>query len=517
MITIINKATSIRRNRKAEKTDIFSSYLQCSRLAKYFSVFAITVFSLSITACKKLVDVDPPNTQITSDNVYNNDATAIAVLNGLYSKLSSTSYISGSATISNISLWAGLSADEFTLWSNTTTATQKQYYQNELGALTSGREFWNNVYPLIYGCNAAIEGFNKSSSLSPAVKQQLLGEAKFLRAYFYFYLVNLYGEVPLVLTTDYTVNSLIRRSSVSQVYDQIRLDLNEAKDLLADGYVKNDAVNLYPPASAERVRPSKSAASTLLSRVYLYTNDWTKAELEATAVIANTVLYDTVSLNQVFNKNSREAIWQIQPVSSTITNTTEGNFFNLSIAPTGVNSTHFVYLSQSLLNSFEAGDKRRVNGNWVNSFTDASGTYYYSYKYKVGATATPVTEYPMLLRLGELYLIRSEARAHGNNLPGAIADLDVIRKRAGLALISNTNPGISQAALIDTILHEKQVELFSESGHRWLDLKRTGNVNRVMTTATSLKGGTWKSYQQLYPIPGEELLKNPNLTQNDSY
>lgn len=487
-------------------------------LKKSVCTMYILLILISIFGCKKLVEVASPATQITSNNVYNNDATAIAVMNALYSNLSSTSFVSGNPPISNISLQAGLSADEFSLLFGTTNTSLQLYYQNELNASSIyGSEFWMSTYPLIYICNAAIDGLNKSSALSHAVKQQLLGEAKFMRAYFYFYLVNLYGEVPIALTTDYKANSFLSRSSVSKVYEQIRSDLNDAKGLLVDGYVKSDAVTLYPPTSAERVRPSKAAASTLLSRVYLYTNDWSNAELEATEVISNSSLYDTVPLNQVFLKNSKEAIWQMQPVLSGITNTQEGFFFNLTIAPAGANGNHPVYLSQSILNSFETGDQRKVNGNWINVFTDGSGTYYYPYKYKVGSNGAPVTEYPMFLRLGELYLIRAEARAHLNNLPSSIADLDVIRNRAGLPLIININPGITQAALLGAILHERQVELFSESGHRWLDLKRTGNVDAVMTRVTSMKGSTWHSYQQLYPIPQGDLLKNTNLTQNNGY
>jgi len=516
---IIGHATHMYWRSKVAVTTVLSHKPQYERNSKHLAFLAFTVLVFSITSCKKLVEVKTPNTQITSDNVYNNDATAIAVMNGLYSKLSNVSSYPSTSSISTISLWAGLSADEFTLWYNTDNSALKQYYQNALRASTSGvgSEFWANTYPLIYTCNAAIEGLNKSSSLSLSVKRQLLGEAKFTRAYFYFYLVNLYGDVPIVLTTDYSVNSLISRSPVAKVYEQIRLDLNDAKDLLANGYVKNDAVSLYSSSDAERVRPSKAAASTLLSRVGLYTGDWAKAESEATIVISNTDLYDTVPLNQVFLKNSKEAIWQIQDVNNRPTNTTEGIFFNLTVAPTGVGSYHTVYLSQSLLNSFEVDDQRKSDGNWINSYTDASGTYYYPYKYKIGESTAPVDEYPMYLRLGELYLIRAEARARQNNLSGAIADLDVIRNRAGLPLVANTNPGINQTSLLDAINHERRVELFSESGHRWFDLKRTGTVDAVMSTATIIKGGSWQSYQQLYPVPASDLLKNPNMTPSVGY
>ena len=126
----------------------------------------------------------------------------------------------------------------------------------------------------------------------------------------------------------------------------------------------------------------------------------------------------------------------------------------------------------------------------------------------------------MVLRLGEQYLIRAEARARlGSNLSGAIGDLDKIRSRAGLPLIATTNPGITQPALIDKIMHERQVELFSEFGHRWFDLKRTNTVDAVMNVVTPLKaaGAPWQPYQALYPIPITELQKAPNLTQNPGY
>jgi hypothetical protein len=476
----------------------------------------LVVLALLNFGCKKLVDVVPPNNVIVAANVYNSDITAIAVLNGLYTQLQvSTNSYNGGATIPNISMWAGLSADELSLWTSSRDATEIAYFQNALSASTAGWEFWQNIYPYIYRCNAAISGLENSTSLTPSVKKQLLGEAKFMRAFFYFYLVNLYGDVPLVLSTDYTVNATMSRTPSATVYSQIVADLNEAQDLLADGYVKSDATTLYT-SSEERVRPSKAAATALLARTYLYTKQWANAEAQATAIISNTAVYDTVPLNKVFLKNSKEAIWQLQPVTTgNVTNTAEAPFFNLSVTPIGVNSSHPVYLSNILLNSFENGDQRKTNGNWVNVYTDATGTYYYPYKFKdvtKGTGVTP-TEYTMVLRLGEQYLIRAEARAQQGNISGAQSDLNVIRKRAGLPNTTSSD----QASLLAAILHERQVELFTELGQRWLDLKRTGNVDAVMSVATPLKGGTWSSYQQLYPVSINELLANPKMTQTPGY
>lgn len=484
----------------------------------YSSIILLFAALFSTMSCEKMVEVDVPGNRIAADNAYSSDITAIAVLNGIYSRMSNTG-LDAAASIPNISFWAGLSSDELSLYSGS-NAILTSYYRNNLSVNRGGSQFWVSAYSYIYSANAAIEGLTKSTSLTSEIKQQLTGEAKFIRAFFYFYLVNLYGDAPLALSTDYATNALLSRSSKEKVYQQIISDLKDAQELLADGYVREDARRLYAPSSAERVRPSRPAATALLARVYLYTGDFVNAESAATTLINNNAYFDLEPLSQVFKKNNKEAIWQLQPVSSPNVNTPEAYKFVLSYGASGVNFQHPVYLSNSLLTSFETDDQRKVNGNWINVFANSSGTYYYPYKYKdvsIGVGVQP-TEYSTLLRLGEQYLIRAEARAWlGNNLNGAINDLDKIRGRAGLPLIITTNPSISQSALIEKILHERQVELFTELGHRWLDLKRTGKVDAVMTIETLKKGGAWNNFQQLYPIHLLDIQRNPNLKQNVGY
>jgi hypothetical protein len=154
---------------------------------------------------------------------------------------------------------------------------------------------------------------------------------------------------------------------------------------------------------------------------------------------------------------------------------------------------------------------------WLNSVKVGVDTFYYPVKYKSATLNAPVTEYSMVLRVAEQYLIRAEARAQAGNLPGAIDDLNKIRERANLSLLAVTNPGITKSALLDMILHERQVELFTEWGHRWLDLKRTNKVDDVMRVETVSKGGTWDTHDKLYPIPNSEILVNPNLNQTPGY
>jgi hypothetical protein len=350
-----------------------------------------------------------------------------------------------------------------------------------------------------------------------------------MRAFFYFYLVNLFGDVPLALSTDAVTNTALSRSPKADVYKQIIGDLKEARDGMNSNYPNATLLG----TSTERIRPTKWAAQALLTRVYLFTGDYANAETEASGVINNTALYGPLpALNSVFLKNSKEAIWQLQPTTNNL-NTVAGRMY--IIPPTGPGFSNPFRLSNFLLNIFEPGDQRAVLGNWINNtiYKKTSTTYdtaFYVYKYKkyladpniTGTNATQyMTEYSMVLRLGEQYLIRAEARARtGSNLSGAIADLNAIRFRAGLTPIATSNPGISQSALIDKIMHERQVELFCEWGHRWLDLKRTGKVDAVMSVVTPLKSNgaiQWRSYQQYYPVAKPELDKAPNLTQTSGY
>jgi len=463
----------------------------------------IMIFSFS--SCTKLVEVNGPTTSVNKDYVYNSDATAVAVLNGIYAKMSSGALLDGPNVCSFMPLFPGLSADEFTLFANTGTNIQA-FYINALTNTTSPN-IWSNTYPYIFTVNSAIEGLETSTGLTPAIKKQLMGEAKFLRAFFYFYLVNLYDNVPLVLTTDYKVNSLISRTDKEDVYKQMIIDLKDAITLLSEDYLDTNVKNV----TNERVAPVKWAADALLARVYLYHKDYADAITESNLVINHSALYSLVSLDEVFLANSHEAIWQLTPVNNGW-NTEDARLFILPSS--GPNDAWPVYLSNNILNAFELGDMRR--SKWVDSvILESDGiTYYFPYKYKNAVLDNPVTEYKMMLRLAEQYLIRAEAKSEQGDLDGAIMDLNKIRNRAG---VDNYNGEINKAQVASAILHEREVELFSEFGHRWLDLKRTNNIDGVMATVAVQKGGSWTSDFKLYPISDYDLQYDKNLVQNPGY
>src|SRR5262249_38111418 len=148
-------------------------------------------------SCKKFVALDPPGNALSRDNVFANDLTAASFVTGIYTTMGNL--YDASTGFLSLSFYPSLGADELALLPAASQVSFLAYYKNALTPLTdiSGSEFWTAMYPLIYRCNAAIEGLNNSTTLTPSVKMQLLGEAKFMRALFYFYLANLYGDVPL--------------------------------------------------------------------------------------------------------------------------------------------------------------------------------------------------------------------------------------------------------------------------------------------------------------------------------
>lgn len=480
---------------------------------KISQLFLVLLILLSFS-CKKFVEIDPPISQLVTTTVFTNNGSATSALLSIYQQMYTNT------SIYNIIEQTGLVGDELTNYN----AAHLQLYTNTLSPLDTYASIWNNIYSYIYQANSIIEALNSNSSLNAKVQQQLLGEAKFIRAFWNFYLVNYFGDIPLVLSTNYITNRNLSRTNTEQVYQQILRDLTDAVNLLNSNFIDGSDTAV----TSDRVRPTKWAASAFLARVYLYTKDYANAELQANNVINNGAIFTLENdLNKVFLANSSEAIWQLAtPMdngSNGGINTTEGNLFILQSQPTNES------LSSQLMSAFETGDNRR--NLWIDSFVTSSpsNTYYYSYKYKVYIDADPsnTEEYTMLLRLSEQYLIRAEARIQQDKIAQGIADLNVLRTRARLPAttdipnpLPNLSISLSKTDALKAVLHERQVELFTEGGHRWFDMIRMGYADGVMGApgnVTQFKGGMWNSNWRLFPIPQTEINNDPNLKQNEGY
>lgn len=460
-------------------------------------ITVLTCLSVFLISCEKLVEVDVPDHKIVSETVFSDDQTAMAAMTGIYNQMFTASFSSGGGR--SITLLSGLSSDNFKV--TTSSPEYLEFHQNEiLIANTYNQALWSSMYNIIYMANSVLEGVSNSDSLSENVHDRLLGEAKFIRGFSYFYLVNLYGSIPLLLNTDYRINSVAGRDDPDQIYAQVVLDLSDAIDLLGNEY-----------RNGERTQVNKFVAKALLSRVYLYMGNWEQANVLSSELIAQTDTYGILEdLDQVFLANSREAIWQISPIGrgNSLIHTEEGNTF---IKTTSKNTT--TSLADGFMESWDSGDKRFIN--WIGSYNSSNEIYYYPFKYKIqyDNSGTNIREYSMVLRLAEQYLIRAEANLKSGNLTAAITDLDVLRYRAGLPLLAVTNPDLSPEGVMDIIMQERRRELFAEWGHRWLDLKR----NSIATTVLENIKDNWKPSAVLYPIPEDERLKNPNLGQNPGY
>ncbi|MFB9843925.1 RagB/SusD family nutrient uptake outer membrane protein [Mucilaginibacter ginsenosidivorans] len=468
--------------------------------------FAILPFIFA--ACKKMVSVPEPVDSITTKEVFATDAQANSAIAGIYTQMinpptTSIVFSNGATT-----LYPGLSADELIDFYG--PADDGYFDSNSIQVAKFGYGYVNNfiwtpAYSNIYGANAIIEGIASSTSgaLHDNVKKELTGEAKFIRAFCYFYLTNMFGDVPLALTVDFNRTALMYRTPQAQIYNQIIQDLKDAQTALPDD---------YSAGLGERVRPNKWAATALLARVYLFKGDWADAELQASAVINNSSLFSLEPMvGNVFNTNSKEAIWQLK--QNNIASPYNGTVDAQTFIPYDSNTAPIYILTNSLLNSFETGDLRRKI--WVDSTNYGGSTYYFPYKYTLAPSNIQpggnIPQYYMMLRQAEQYLIRAEARVQlGEN--NALDDLNSIRNRAGLTSYSGTT---DKTSILNAIYHERQVELFAEWGHRWFDLKRTGQANTVLG-AIPLKQ-PWSSNSLLYPIPKTELITDPNLRQNPGY
>jgi hypothetical protein len=451
--------------------------------------------SLFFSSCEKLIDVDVPVNQLTTSDIYADSLTAQATVNGMYSVMYNTTgggTVTASAFGTFLNNYPAKSADEL-YW---TITPDDEFTTNSL-LPTSGNvnTLWVNPYLTIYQANKVIEGVS-GSALSQTLKTQLIGEAKFVRAYCYYTLINLFGAVPLVTTTNVQANLVLPRTAIQDVYAVIVQDLKDAQSTLAKDY--SWSANL-------RTRANSWAATALLARVYLYQKQYAMAEAESTKVISQTAMFTLPSLSGIFLRASTEIIWAFN------TNQFGYPFIARALLPSSSGEPSQPVTTE-LNNAFEKDPVLRrpeyIDDRYAEWIRTSPGGLFYAAKYKTSTVVN--TELAVVLRLAEQYLIRAEARAQLDNLSGCIEDINKIRTRAGL----RPTPATLKPDLLLAIEHERQVELCLEYGHRWFDLKRT---NRAEAVLKSIPGKVWTPTDELYPIPNQQITNNSNLEQNEGY
>lgn len=435
-------------------------------------LYILTTLLLT-TSCNFVPLGDLEEVTTTYNEAYSDDGAAIYNLNGVYVTLAENKTICGRF---GIGVQGALLSDE-------TTTCNRQLQLFPYNQLNANDSIIGETYAGLYKCIWYVNGITSSlfnpvsKNITQQTENQVLAECFFLRAFCYFYLVNMYGDVAMVTSEDYKQNYGKRRSPARQIYNFILSDLLMAKDMLPDTY----------PIEEKRSRVNKAAASALLARVYLYMGEYTKAETEATAVI-NNGLYTLEPVEKVFTERSRENIWHVSLNDTTYY--TRNNFI-------------CYYAIEPELLSIVSRDKRKA---WLGLAYGEQGPQYISTKYNYSAGHIPdLKHYYNVLRLGEQYLIRAEARARQGNVTDALTDLNSIRSRAGLPDITK------EKEILSLIEAERRAELFCEWGHRWFDLVRTRRAGEVI----AINNPSWQNTDVLYPIPYKETLFG--LTQNSGY
>ena len=367
---------------------------------------------------------------------------------------------------------------------------------------------WNSMYSTINRANtviAAVPGIADQS----VVKDNVLAEARILRANVYFDLIRYWGGsktgfnqaggvgVPLILTPTLVEADAKPKARATEavVMGQVITDLDFAIGVSTFG---NTNV-------AGRV--GKDYAKALRARVALYMGDYATAQNYATELIGSSRYTLTAGAdykNIWALKNTKESLWEIQYEP---TNSNSIAFFYYTTATGGRNE---ISTSSALNTAHEAGDLRQA----INATTTGgAATNLKTLKFTRVATGD---DNVVMFRLSELYLIRAEARAQlGTDLVGALADVNVVRTRAGLA--ANTT-ATTTATLMTAILKERRIE-FAHEGHRFFDLKRT---NLLATTIGAnyfgISGTSDNTFRALWPIPQRETLTSGGIiAQNTGY
>lgn len=449
-------------------------------------IFTTVLTSFLFVACDSFLEVEPKDS-VSDEITIVDESSAETAVRGIYSALRADAYYGYS-----FQLLGFFSADNIVYRGSQTVhqTLTNHTVRSDLAALETA---WNQIYNAINRANhviAKVPDLPTTTSFTEATKNQLIGEAYFIRALAYFDLARTWGGVQLVLTPTASASSLpqVKRSSLEETYDQVLADLEQAVELL--------------PATTNRIRATKKTAWALLARYYLYQKKWTEAITYATYIIDDVSNYELVRPYQSFyannTSNTKESVFELY-YDVNNPNSQAGQW--LASANGG---TAWIRPSQAIYNLLTApntGGDRSALVYATSTATDPNvliGNLYYR---------TDRTDPAFLIRTAELYLIRAEAlteRDAADDNINALADLNAIRDRANISLLTTADVP-TKADLLLAVENEKRVE-FALENHRWYDLVRTDRAQEVL--------GISDPNRLLLPIPYGQIQIDPNLEQN---
>ncbi|WBO83152.1 RagB/SusD family nutrient uptake outer membrane protein [Hymenobacter yonginensis] len=450
--------------------------------SKFSTLAVLGLLSLGASSCSDFLTPEPRNS-VDRTQVFTDLEGARAALNGTYGNL-----LSANNAGLRVPIFADLLADNLAHIGTFPTFAQLKN-RAILPDNTEVTNMWSSLYSTVNRANNVIAYTPAVTGTTDAVKSQIVGEALFVRALAYFYLVNYWGDVPLVVTPTTTPDNtlFVARNPKAAVYDQMVADLTAAEAAL--------------PTTGGPARATRLAATALKARIALYRQQYSEASRLSDLVLAGSYTLNPSYRTAVASENPAESIFEVQFDAQ---NQSSYAFFMLPTANGGRNEMSPTGTGSTLPTSYETGDQRRdatiSNGTFtLNGRAVPTGN---QVKYTDPGTGTDNFK---TIRLAEIILISAEAKARLNDVPGAITALNRIRTRAGLTAVATT---LTQTQVLDQIERDRRSELALE-GHRWFDLIRTGRAQAVL--------GITDVNRLLLPIPFRETVNNPNITQNPGY
>lgn len=485
-------------------------------------ILLAVLLAIGFTACKKSFIELSPKTRVSEANFFQTADDYTQAVVGAYTPLQSIygdAYVMGEMRSDNATYFAspGLQGGQFSDMYNISGFLDVPVNGNNSNKYV-------NCYRGIAKTNAVLVRIDKAD-IDAAVKANLKGQAQFLRAFYYFELVQYYGGVPLHLTEVTSVaETALPRSSDLDVYKQIIADATSAASLL-------------PAKQSTLGKVTQGSAKTLLGYVYATLKQYSNAEMVLTDVTALGYSLLTNYSNVFATKNNVESIFEVQYLAgpqglqSNFAFQFAPNINNvinvLGVAGNNQTTGGWNKPTPDLIAAYEIGDTRKAasiafsyidgNGNTVND------TYVKKYTHGPYSIFNNSGEDWIVYRYADVLLLLAECLNEQGKFGQAIPFINQVRARAGLG---NTT-AVAQADLRIAIAKERRVELAFEN-HRWLDLVRTGQAISIMTAFGArikqqepyLPTSAYTNITQsrfIFPIPQTEIDINHLLTQNPGY
>ncbi len=490
-------------------------------------IYIASFIFMGLAACNKLLDVKPV-TFTSGSNYYETEQQVKTAVNGAYSILQTLN------TSGNFWIFAEVRADNTTYQYNPNNRCCITREQTDEFLNTSTDRYTENVWTVIFNgiqqTNVILNRIEGAAFSDITKKNQFIGEAKFLRALFYFNLVRLFGEVPLRVdeVKGPTEAFTDKKASVEQLYEQIIKDTKDAAANLPVNYSGSDVG-----------RATQGAALTLLGDVYLTQKDYPNAitALEQVIQLSYQLVSDYANIYNPNNKNNSESIFEVQ-FNASVQGENSNFFFNFGPFSGAFDLTGFQgqlgglnIPTPSIINAYETGDKRKeasigfyVNPNNSTEFESFSGDsipYIKKYYHPPFENNGWTNENWPIYRYADVLLMFAEALNEEGRTGEAYSYINPVRVRAGLEILS----GLSKDAFREAVYHEERVELAFEN-QRWFDLLRTGRALEVMRehgveerarlARVGAESFNVQDYMLVFPIPASEVRLN-GFEQNPGY